>query len=101
MLVEAGWPGKSDLKILCGGEVLPQELARQLIPRCASLWNMYGPTETTIWSTLRPIKEANEPVNIGHPIDNTQIYIVDEKLQPTPVGYPENCLSAATSTWGI
>ena len=92
MLVEAGWPGKSDLKILCGGEALPQELARQLIPRCASLWNMYGPTETTIWSTLRQIQEANEPVNIGHPIDNTQIYIVDEKLQPTPIGIPGELL---------
>jgi amino acid adenylation domain-containing protein len=92
MLVEAGWPGKSDLKILCGGEALPQELARQLIPRCASLWNMYGPTETTIWSTLRQIKEANEPVNIGRPIDNTQIYIVDERLQPTPMGIPGELL---------
>jgi non-ribosomal peptide synthetase component F len=52
MLLESGWEGKSDLRILCGGEALTPDLARQLLPRCRELWNMYGPTETTIWSSV-------------------------------------------------
>src|SRR6059058_4341797 len=51
MLVDAGWEGLSELKIVCGGETLPRSLANELIDRGASLWNMYGPTETTIWSS--------------------------------------------------
>ena len=51
MLVESGWEGKSDLRIFCGGEALTADLAGQLLPRCRELWNMYGPTETTIWSS--------------------------------------------------
>src|SRR5262249_41374376 len=50
LLVEAGWPGRAPLHILCGGEALSRELAAQLRGRGASLWNLYGPTETTIWS---------------------------------------------------
>src|SRR6185436_8855255 len=51
LLLEAGWPGRAGLKILCGGEPLPQDVARQLLPRGAELCNMSGTTETTIWST--------------------------------------------------
>ena len=40
------------LKVLCGGEALPRDLADAMLPRCAALWNMYGPTETTIWSAV-------------------------------------------------
>ena len=56
LLVESGWEGKADLKILCGGEAMPGELASELLPRCAELWNMYGPTETTVWSTAARIE---------------------------------------------
>ncbi len=52
LLIEWGWEGKDDLVVLCGGEALPPTLAEALVPKCAALWNMYGPTETTIWSTL-------------------------------------------------
>ena len=92
MLLEAGWTGRPDLKILCGGEALPPELARALLPRGASLWNMYGPTETTIWSTLQRIHQASGPILIGRPIDNTQCYIVDGHLRPQPVGLPGELL---------
>jgi len=92
MLLEAGWNGRPELKVLCGGEALPPELAKQLISRCGSLWNMYGPTETTIWSTACQISGVNGSVPIGRPIDNTQVYIVDEKLQPVPVGVPGELL---------
>jgi len=85
LLVEAGWAGRPGLKILCGGEPLPADLARQLLPRCAELWNMYGPTETTIWSTCCRVQEANN-IHIGRPINNTELYILDEQRRPVPVG---------------
>ena len=59
LLLEAGWQGSKQLKILCGGETLPRELANQLRERGASLWNLYGPTETTIWSTLSRVDSAH------------------------------------------
>ena len=64
------------LKILCGGEPWPTELARQLLEKCDSLWNMYGPTETTIWSAARRI-HPEEDVLIGAPTANTQFYVLD------------------------
>jgi amino acid adenylation domain-containing protein len=88
LLLAAGWQGKPDLKILCGGEALPLDLARQLLPRAVSLWNMYGPTETTIWSTVCKIEPGDDVVSIGRPIANTQIYLLDPQLQPVPVGVP-------------
>jgi acetyltransferase-like isoleucine patch superfamily enzyme/acyl carrier protein len=87
MLLEAGWSGSPDLKILCGGEAWSTELASQLLPRCASLWNMYGPTETTIWSAVSKV-EARKPVTIGPPIANTTFYILDAAGQPVPIGVP-------------
>ena len=56
-MLEAGWTGKRDLKVLCGGEAMPRDLAVALIGKVAQLWNMYGPTETTIWSTVSRILE--------------------------------------------
>jgi len=88
VLLAAGWQGRPGLKILCGGEALPLDLARQLLPRGASLWNLYGPTETTIWSTVCKIEPGDEVVTIGRPIANTQIYLLDPRLQPVPVGVP-------------
>src|SRR5437763_2440778 len=86
MLLAAGWQGNHQLKMLCGGEALPLELAKQLLPKAASLWNLYGPTETTIWSAAYQIKPEDEVVTIGHPIANTQMYILDTQLQPVPIG---------------
>jgi amino acid adenylation domain-containing protein len=87
LLLSAGWTGGKDLKLLCGGEALPRELAEQLLPQCASLWNMYGPTETTIWSAVEKVTAADQAVvSIGRPIANTEIYILDAKQQPLPVG---------------
>ncbi|HSG44978.1 MAG TPA: amino acid adenylation domain-containing protein, partial [Anaerolineales bacterium] len=90
-LLEAGWKGKDNLKILCGGEALPNDLAEQLLPRGAQLWNLYGPTETTIWSTIYQVTSSeNQGISntmpIGRPIANTQIYILDSNLRPVPVG---------------
>ncbi len=88
MVLEAGWPGNPRLKILCGGEALPRDLAEELLARAGSVWNMYGPTETTIWSTVHKVESGESPVSIGRPIANTQVYILDSKLEPVPVGIP-------------
>lgn len=88
LLLEAGWQGSKSFKVLCGGEALPRDLANELITRCGSLWNMYGPTETTIWSSVSEIASTDGPVFLGHPIANTQFYILDKNLQPSPIGVP-------------
>ncbi len=87
-LIESGWTGDEQLKILCGGEALSRALANQLLECGSQVWNLYGPTETTIWSTLARITPGNGPVSIGRPIANTQTYILDAHLQPVPVGVP-------------
>jgi amino acid adenylation domain-containing protein len=86
MLIDAGWEGSPSLRVLCGGEALPGDLAAQLLPRCAELWNMYGPTETTIWSSIHRVQYATATAPIGHPIANTTFYILDAHLRPVPVG---------------
>lgn len=89
MLIEAGWRGHSRLKILCGGEAFPRELAEQLIHRAGSVWNMYGPTETTIWSAVHKVNRGKDTlVPIGAPIDETSIYILDRHQQLVPNGVP-------------
>lgn len=75
MLLAANWQGDRNLKILCGGEALNRHLANQLLERSSSLWNMYGPTETTIWSTIYQVEAGEETIPIGRPILNTQIYL--------------------------
>jgi surfactin family lipopeptide synthetase A len=86
MLLEAGWEGSPRLKALCGGEAVSRKLANQLRGKTGALWNVYGPTETTIWSTTTQLELAEGPVPIGQPIANTQIFILDKALQPVPIG---------------
>ncbi len=85
-LIDSGWKGRAGLKILCGGESLPRELAGELLARGGGLWNVYGPTETTIWSTIERVEAGSGTVSIGRPIANTKIYILDDTLQPVPAG---------------
>ena len=91
LLLAAGWLGDRGLKILCGGEALPRDLADQLLAACGSLWNVYGPTEATIWSTLDQVDAAG-PIAIGRPLDNTEIYLLSRRLQPVPAGVPGELL---------
>ncbi|MEY3898444.1 MAG: hypothetical protein RLZZ214_3966, partial [Verrucomicrobiota bacterium] len=86
LLLEAEWKRKSNLKILIGGEAVPRDLVNRLAPLCGEIWNVYGPTETTIWSTVARLTAGEGPVLIGHPIDNTQVYVVNPAMQPQPVG---------------
>ena len=86
MLLEAGWSGSKHIKILCGGERLTRDLADRLLEKSASLWNMYGPTEATVWSAIYRVTPSEDPVSIGRPIANTQIYILDPDGKLVPVG---------------
>lgn len=79
MMLVSGWDSKLPLKVYCGGEAFPKDLATQLLPKCSEIWNMYGPTETTIYSTIKQIT-SDEDITIGKPVANTQIYILDEAL---------------------
>lgn len=84
MIIDAGWTGDKSLKVLCGGEAMPKELARWLTQHVGSVWNMYGPTETTVWSTISEILPTSDVITIGRPIANTRIYILDNNMQPVP-----------------
>ncbi|WP_420126319.1 amino acid adenylation domain-containing protein, partial [Longimicrobium sp.] len=87
MLVGAGWEGAPGMRALCGGEALPAELASAVRSRVAGLWNVYGPTETTIWSTSEAVRgDSAAQVPIGRPVANTRVYVLDAALQPVPVG---------------
>lgn len=81
-------PKPRNLKALCGGEALPKDLADSLLASARSLWNLYGPTETTIWSSVKAITPADTLITIGRPIDNTQIFILDPYGHPAPLGTP-------------
>jgi amino acid adenylation domain-containing protein len=85
MLVLDGWQPRSDFKILCGGEALNRELASQLVSHNVPVWNLYGPTETTIWSCMKRLQLA-DTVTIGKPIANTQVYVLDYDQQLAPAG---------------
>ncbi len=87
MLLEAGWEGLPGLAMLCGGEALAPGLAARLRTRGARLWNVYGPTETTIWSTAARMTDDG-PVTVGRPLANTRVYVLDRHGRPVPAGVP-------------
>jgi amino acid adenylation domain-containing protein len=73
-------------EIMIGGEALPENLLNEVQKSTrAKIYNMYGPTETTIWSTVKDLTNETT-VNIGVPIANTQIYILDPNHRPQPIG---------------
>jgi amino acid adenylation domain-containing protein len=86
MLLDAGWPVPGPRKALSGGEAMPRTLATRLLDHLDVLWNLYGPTETTIWSTSQRVVRGDGPVPIGRPIDNTETYVLDPHLEPVPEG---------------
>ncbi|MBO4207179.1 non-ribosomal peptide synthetase [Micromonospora echinofusca] len=83
LLAAGGVPAGLRLR-LCGGEALPRDLADALTADGATLWNCYGPTETTVWSAAAPV--APTGIDLGTPIANTRLYVLDGALQPVPVG---------------
>jgi amino acid adenylation domain-containing protein len=85
MLMDVGWIGKADLNVLCGGEALSPQLADALLARVHSLRNLYGHTETTIWSTCGKVR-AGAPIDLGRPLANTELYVLDESQRLVPPG---------------
>lgn len=93
VLLDSGAGLPPDLTALAGGEALPLDLARQLRSKTSRLINVYGPTETTIWSTADEIPPDPQAVTIGRPIANTRAYILDPEGRPLPIGiWGELCL---------
>lgn len=93
LLLAAGWEGDASLTALSGGETLPPDLAEELVEKTGVLWNVYGPTEATVWATRHRVTEVDGPVSIGRPIANTRVHVLDENLRPVPVGVPgELCI---------
>ncbi|WP_261566775.1 non-ribosomal peptide synthetase [Frankia gtarii] len=88
LLLDAGWTSPDGLTMVVGGEALSPELARALAAMPGRAWNVYGPTETTIWSTAWPIEPGSTAVSIGRPLANTTVYVLDSHQAPVPVGVP-------------
>ncbi|WP_439680119.1 amino acid adenylation domain-containing protein [Embleya sp. MST-111070] len=95
MLLDAGWPG-GEIRALCGGEALPGPLAERIRARVARLWNVYGPTETTIWSAAHLVEYTPATPGVGtpdpaapplgRPLLNTSLYVLDNRLAVVPIG---------------
>jgi amino acid adenylation domain-containing protein len=92
MLLDSGWPrqtaARPGLRLLCGGEALPRDLADRLLPAGRELWNQYGPTETTVWSATGRVEPGVGSVPLGRPLANTSIHVLDRNLRPVPLGAP-------------
>ncbi len=89
VLLQDGWQPQYDLTLLCGGEPLSKTLAEKLLRYPVRLWNVYGPTETTIWSTIQPITTIKDTVApIGKPIANTVVYVLDHLMRPVAAYLP-------------
>ncbi len=86
LLLANGWKPTPVIKVLCGGEAMPPTLAEAILAGGGMLWNMYGPTETTVYSSRWLIRNASDATCIGRPLANTQLYVLDEALQPAPIG---------------
>ena len=86
MLVNEGWRGGDRLTVISGGETLPKDLALRLVRMSRTMLNMYGPTETTIYSSLFNVTTGAGRVHIGKPVANTKIYILDKRRFIQPIG---------------
>src|SRR5688500_7595910 len=87
MLLASGWTPRAGMRLLSGGEALPRTVADALLATGAELWNLYGPTETTIWSAVAPVP-AEGAVPLGGAIANTTLYVLDPAGNPAPLGVP-------------
>lgn len=86
LLLEAGFSDGEGMRLLAGGEALPRDLADALLATGAQVWNVYGPTETTIWSSASSV--THEPITIGDPLANTSLHVLDDELRLLPIGVP-------------
>jgi amino acid adenylation domain-containing protein len=86
LLQAAGWAGTPDFRMVFGGEPLPRDLVAWLLPRIAEIWNIYGPTETTITSNLCRVVSAEGTIPVGAPIEGVRCYVLNPAHEPLPVG---------------
>jgi len=86
LLLEAGFESHPGLRMLCGGERWTRGLADRLLAGGGALWNMYGPTETTIWSSLARVTPGPDDITIGRPIANTRLHVLGPDDEPVPPG---------------
>ncbi|MEV6235280.1 amino acid adenylation domain-containing protein [Lentzea sp. NPDC051838] len=95
MLLDSGAQLPRGLRAWCGGEALPADVAKALLAAGLVVGNQYGPTETTIWSTVDSVTDP-DAIGLGRPIANTDVLILDDALRPVPVGVlGEVCLGGA------
>lgn len=87
-MLETGWRPAQEMTLITGGEALSRSLATRLLETGCELYDCYGPTETTIWSTVCRKTAGNRFNSIGRPIANTQVYVLDAHRRPTPIGVP-------------
>jgi amino acid adenylation domain-containing protein len=93
LLIETGWRANRGFRAFCGGESMTRDLADSLLENVDELWNLYGPTETTIWSTAGQVERGAAAISIGQPIANTSVYVLDAVGAPTAIGIPgEICI---------
>jgi amino acid adenylation domain-containing protein/non-ribosomal peptide synthase protein (TIGR01720 family) len=88
LLLAVGWRPQPGFRAWIGGEAVTEDLAGPLLARGVRIWNVYGPTETTIWSTARAVANAAEAPQVGGPVRNTRLSVVDVLGRPAPVGVP-------------
>jgi nonribosomal peptide synthetase protein BlmX len=88
LLCEGRWRPAPPLHVLCGGEAMSEDLRQALTQSGAAVWNLYGPTETTIWSMAHRVWPGMGGVSLGRPVHGTRIYLLDSHLQPVPDGVP-------------
>lgn len=87
MLLETDSVDLTGMKMMLGGEPWGIKLAHKLLDSgCEQLWNVYGPTETTIYSTMTRLTKADSTVSIGLPIEQTSIYVLDDQMNPVEIG---------------
>ena len=86
MLLDAGWDGQPQVRMITGGEAIGRSFADALMERAPVLWNLYGPTETTIYSSGEQVPDDGSPITIGRPVGNTTVYVLDDAARMVPPG---------------
>jgi amino acid adenylation domain-containing protein len=101
LLASAGGVPASLRLRLSGAEKLPPDVAEQLLAPGAEVWNLYGPTETAVWASAGVVTSTDRSAELGPPIDNLRMYVLDEHLVPVPVGVVgEVCIGGRGVTRG-
>ncbi|MEM6796279.1 MAG: amino acid adenylation domain-containing protein, partial [Acidobacteriota bacterium] len=97
LLDAAGWDNPRDMKLVCGGEAMPPDLARRLQTLASEAFNVYGPTEATVWATAQrlgapALSQDATAVPVGRPIANLEAFVVDREGRAAGVGVPGELL---------